>query len=112
MHHISLRQGLRWFSAKRRRTVSRDRSVCSVSWTIAPANNSRVQRARPSGRVEQAVATRSASSLPVSLRARRVEVLLIANAGVGSQQDLRTFKLTRGVHAAGQQRGELVAFGW
>src|SRR5207344_2573729 len=68
MHHISLRHGLRWFSAKRRRTVSRDRSVCSVSLTITPANNSRVQRARPSGGLEQAVATRSASSLPVSLR--------------------------------------------
>src|SRR2546429_8853285 len=31
MHHMSLRHGLRWFSAKRRRTVSRDRSSCSVS---------------------------------------------------------------------------------
>ena len=39
--------------------------------------------------------------------------VLIANAGVGSQQDLRPFELTRGVHAAGQQRSdsELVAFG-
>src|SRR5215471_7200352 len=68
-HHMSLRHGLRWFSARRRRTVSRDRSSCSVSLTIAPANNSRVQRARPSGGFEQAVATSSASSLPVSLRA-------------------------------------------
>src|SRR5262249_11580295 len=53
----------------RRRTGSRDRSSCSVSLTIAPANNSRVQRTRPSGGFEQAVATSSASSLPVSLRA-------------------------------------------
>src|SRR6266568_2402227 len=49
MHHMSLRHGLRWFSAKRRRTVSRDRSSCSVSVTIAPASSSSVQRARPSG---------------------------------------------------------------
>src|SRR3954467_7169543 len=69
MHHMSLRHGLRWFSAKRRRTVSRDSSSCSVSLTIAPANSSSVQRARPSGGFEQAVATSRASSLPVSLRA-------------------------------------------
>src|SRR5664279_5062509 len=68
MHHMSLRHGFSSFSAKRRRTVSRDRQSCPVSLTIAPASNSRVQRARPSGGVEQAVATRSASSFPVSLR--------------------------------------------
>src|SRR5260370_7996351 len=68
MHHMSLRHGLRSFSAKRRRTVSRDRPPCSVSLTISPASSSRVQRARPAGGLEQAVATRSASSLPVSLR--------------------------------------------
>jgi hypothetical protein len=66
---MSLRHGLRWFSAKRRRTVSRDSSSCLVSLTIAPANSSSVQRARPSGGFEQAVATSRASSLPVSLRA-------------------------------------------
>src|SRR5215469_12905726 len=53
MHHISLCQGLRWFSAKRRRTVSRDRLLCSVSLTIAPASSSSVQRARPSGGLVQ-----------------------------------------------------------
>src|SRR6266568_1273473 len=68
MHHMSLRHGLRWFSAKRRRTVLRDRSSCSVSVTIALASSSSVQRARPSGGLEQAVATSSASSLPESLR--------------------------------------------
>src|ERR1035437_7931306 len=68
MHHISLRHGLRSFSARRRRTVSRDMLSCSVSLTIAPANSSSVQRARPSGALEQAVATRRASSLPESLR--------------------------------------------
>ena len=47
MHHISLRQGLRPFSASRRRTVSPDRLSCSVSLTIASASSSSVQRARP-----------------------------------------------------------------
>src|ERR1700690_4085360 len=68
MHHMSLRQGLRSFSARRRRTVSCDRLLCSVSLTIAPASSSSVQRARPSGGLAQAVATSKASSLPVSLR--------------------------------------------
>lgn len=68
MHHIFLRHGLRWFSASRRRTVSRDRSSCAVSLTISSASRSTVQRARPAGGFEQAVATSSAYSLPVSLR--------------------------------------------
>src|SRR6266481_5581818 len=68
MHHMSLRQGLRSFSANRRRTVSCDRLLCSVSLTIAPASSSSVQRARPFGGFAQAVATSKASSLPVSLR--------------------------------------------
>ena len=68
MHHMSFCQGLRSFSARRRRTVSRDRLSCSVSLTISPASSSSVQRARPAGGLEQAVATSSASSLPVSLR--------------------------------------------
>src|SRR3954469_19379424 len=69
MHHISLRHGFNAFSARRRRTVSRDSSVCPVSLTISPASSSSVQRARPSGGPEQAVAISSASSLPDSLRA-------------------------------------------
>ncbi len=44
---MSFRHGFRSFSARRRRTVSRDRLSCSVSLTISPASNSRVQRARP-----------------------------------------------------------------
>ena len=68
MHHISLRQGLRPFSASRRRTVSPDRLSCRVSLTMASASSSSVQRARPSGGFAQAVATSKASSLPVSLR--------------------------------------------
>src|ERR1700758_3026588 len=68
MHHMFLRQGLRSFSARRRRTVSCDRLLCSVSLTIAPASSFSVQRARPFGGLAQAVATSKASSLPVSLR--------------------------------------------
>src|SRR3981189_2692245 len=68
MHHISLRHGLRPFSASRRAPVSCDSLSCSVSLPIAPAKSSSVQRARPSGGLTQAVATNSASSLPVSLR--------------------------------------------
>src|SRR5690348_4747961 len=68
IHHMSLRQGLRSFSARRRRTVSCDRLLCSVSLTIAPASSFSVQRARPFGGLAQAVDTSKASSLPVSLR--------------------------------------------
>ena len=67
MHHMSLRHGLRSFSARRRRTVSRDTLSCAVSLTISPASSSSVQRARPAGGFEQAVATSSASSLPDEL---------------------------------------------
>src|SRR5215213_8148459 len=68
-HHIFCRHGLSAFSAKRRRTVSRDRLACLVSRTISPARSSSVQRARPKGGFAQAVATSSASSGPESLRA-------------------------------------------
>src|ERR1700675_3143546 len=68
MHHLSLRHGLRSFSVSRRRTVSREMLSCSVSLTSSSANSSRVQRARPSGGLEQAVAISRASSLPESLR--------------------------------------------
>ena len=57
-----------WFG-RRLRTVSRERLGCSVSRTISLASSSKVQRARPSGGLAHAVATSSASSLPVSLRA-------------------------------------------
>ena len=49
MHHIFFCQGLRSFSARRRRTVSRDRLSCPVRLTISPASSSSVQRARPAG---------------------------------------------------------------
>src|SRR5271167_1413051 len=63
-----LAPGLEVVSANRRRTVSRDTLACSVRLTNSPANSSRVQRARPCGGLEQAVATSSASSLLESLR--------------------------------------------
>ena len=68
MHHISRRHGFRSSSAKRLRTVSRDSPSCAVSLTIAPARRSSVQRLRPCGGLEQAVATSNAVSLPDSLR--------------------------------------------
>src|SRR5450631_4089720 len=68
MHHIFRSQGLRSSSSRRRRTVSRDNSSCSVSSTIAPASRSSVHRLRPSGGLEQTVATSNAVSLPDSLR--------------------------------------------
>src|SRR4030088_1773225 len=68
MHHISLRHGLRSFSARRRRTVSRDTLSCAVSLTNSSASSSSVQRGRPAGGLEHAAATSRASSLPVSLR--------------------------------------------
>src|SRR5271169_1942393 len=68
MHHMSLRQGFKSFSAKRRRTVSRETLWCVVSRASSPAKSSKVQRERPAGGLEQAVATSKASSLPVSLR--------------------------------------------
>jgi phage-related protein len=82
MHHISLRHGFKSFSARSRRTVWRERLSCSVSSTSASANN--VQRARPCGGFEQAVATGRASSCPtacarlrhVALRSARLQDLL------------------------------------
>src|SRR5580704_4147986 len=140
MHHISLRQGLRPFSASRRRTVSPDRLSCSVSLTMASAKSSSVQRARPSGGFAQAVATSKASSLPVSLRSapgrgsslsarsrlpsaplgpvhggtahrHRARNLFVAAAGIGRQQYLGALQLTGGSFAFAQHRGQFTAFG-
>src|SRR5207249_10312293 len=119
MHHMSLRQGLRPFSARRRRTVSCDRLLCSVSLTIAPASSSSVQRARPSGGLAQAVATSKASCLPVSLRsapghgraahADAPRDLLVAGPGIGGQQCLSSLELAGRMLAAAEQRPEFGA---
>src|SRR5712691_8209117 len=97
-----------------------------------------LQRARPAGGLEQAVATSSASSLPESLRSaprlfaeRGFQVVFdeaalgpvhrrsadgnadgdvfIAGAGIGRQENLRPLELARGMLAAAQQSGEFVA---
>ena len=68
MHHILRCQGLTDCSPKRRRTVSRESSSCSVRCTISSAGSSSVQRARPAGGSEHATATSNVSSRPVSLR--------------------------------------------
>jgi hypothetical protein len=72
---MSLRLGLRSFSARRRRTISRDGS-CVVSLTGASASSSGVQRARPAGGLEQAVATSRASLPAGQLALRPIEVLV------------------------------------
>src|SRR5215831_7327421 len=139
MHHMSLRHGFRSFSAKRRRTVSRERLTCSVRLTIASANSSSVQRARPCGGLEQAVATSRASSLPESLRpapgrgcslsaASRLPstkrclvrytvepptatLVAISSSLARGQQNLRSLELARGMLASAHNRGEFGALG-
>jgi hypothetical protein len=51
--HVLARRGLRSFSARRRRTVPRDRLSSAVSLTSAFASNVSVQRAQPAGGLEQ-----------------------------------------------------------
>src|SRR4249919_1333644 len=139
MHHMSLRQGFKSFSAKRRRTVSRETLWCVVSRASSPAKSSKVQRERPAGGLEQAVATSKASSLPVSLRRapgrgsslsaaarlpstkRRLVrytvepptpmlLAISSSLAIRRQQNLRAFELARPTLAAAQQSGQLVAF--
>ena len=57
MHHTFFCDGFSWFSASRRRIVSDDSDACFVSRTIASASSASVQRARPAGGSEHAVAT-------------------------------------------------------
>src|SRR5215218_10274841 len=51
MHHMSLRQGLRWFSASRRRTVSCDRLSWSVSLTISASQQPQCPAGAPRRRL-------------------------------------------------------------
>jgi hypothetical protein len=55
---MRLRQGLRSFSARRRRTVLRDRLSWDVNLTISWARSSSLQRARPAGGLEGGLAWR------------------------------------------------------
>ena len=140
---MSLRQGLRSFSARRRRTVSRDRLLMlgQLDHLVGqqlqrPARAAR-RRARAGGRHQQRLllagelALRAGSRLlaqrrlqvafdetplgPVDRRAadrrRSAAIVLVADAGVGGQQDLRPLELARRVLAAAQQRGKFVALG-
>src|SRR5215472_12511563 len=141
MHHMSCCHGFSWFSFSRRRTVSRDSPACSVRFTISPASNSRVHRARPSGGLEQAVAISSASSLPVSFPGARARLFTqrqldvtfdeptlgpvdrslpdadaggnhrVAHAAVSGEQDLCPFQFPSGVLAATQHLAELISLG-
>src|SRR5450759_3250532 len=88
MHHISLRQGLRPFSASRRRTVSPDRLSCPVSLTMASASSSSVQRARPLGGFAQAVATSKASSPPKGRARWTLELLADAMVKLTGHESL------------------------
>ena len=56
MHHIFFSHGFSSFSASRRRIVSDEIEPCFVRRTISPASKSSVQRARPAGGAEHAVA--------------------------------------------------------
>src|SRR5262249_51504406 len=115
------------------RRQSRPQCAWAVRRTSSPAKSSSVQRARPAGGFEQAVATRSASSLPESLRrapgrgsslsaasrlpsAKRRLVrygraahadargnLLIAGAGIRRKQNLRALELARRLLATAQE---------
>ena len=71
MHHMSLRQ-LSLFSARRRRTVSRDRLSCVVTLTSASASSSSVQRRGP----------------PRSAGGRHQQSFLLAGACVRSDEAL------------------------
>jgi len=135
---MSRRHGLRSFSAKRRRTVSCDRLSCAVGLTIASASSFSVQRARPAGGLEQVVATsRALSARELALRAgcgsslsarsrlpstkRRlvrytVEPptpttggdLVVADARIRRQQDLRPLELPRRLLAFPQKRPKFI----
>jgi hypothetical protein len=84
IHDMSLRHGLRSFSAKRRRTAFREMLPYSVSWTSSPTNSSKVQRARPSGGLEQAVATKQGFFFPGELTLRSRAWLLGTAAKLSS----------------------------
>src|SRR6202158_1820585 len=135
MHHISLRQGLRPFSASRRRTVSPDRLSCPVSLTMASAKSSSVQRARPSGgraspspqqvfflagELAPRPRTRILAQRPFQIAFHEAPLgpvhggtahrhcarnLFIAAAGIGREQYLGALEFADGPFALAQHRG-------
>src|SRR3979490_2906667 len=91
MHHMSLRQGLRSFSARRRRTVSRERLSCAVSLTSVSASSSSVQAARPRAPPPLQVAFDKAPFGPVDGRPANPDArddIFVADARVSSKQYL------------------------
>src|ERR1700680_3175451 len=136
IHHISLRQGLRSFSAKRRRTVSRERLSCAVSLTnqgptgtaprwlgtgrrnqqgflFARELTARSRARRFAQRCLQ-VAEHEALLGPVDGRAADAHTgcnILVADPRVSGQQNLRPLELARRLLAAAQKRREFAAFG-
>src|SRR6202049_94052 len=127
MHHMSLRHGLRPFSASRRRTVSPDRLSCPVSLTMASAKRSSVQQGfflagklalRPGPRILTQrpfqIAFHEAPLGPIhggTAHGHRARNFVIAAAGVGGQQYLGSLKLAGSMLAPAQHHGEFVAFG-
>ena len=143
MHHMSFCQGLRWFSARRRRTVSRDEAVMlgqldhRASQQLQRPAGAAFGRARTGGGDQQGlfvagqlaigartrllvqggfeIAFHEAALGPVNGRAadaRRRGNLLVADPGVGGEQNLGSFELAGGMLAAAQQRGEFTALGF
>src|SRR3984893_9125033 len=124
MHHMSLRHGLRPFSASRRRTVSCDRLSCSGSLTMASASSSSgfllarelALRPRP-GVLAQRPFQIAFHEAPLgavhggAAHRHGAGNLLVAAAGVRRQQYLGALELAGGSLAFTQHRGELAAFG-
>src|ERR1700741_308995 len=142
MHHMSLRHGLSSFSVRRRRTVSREMSSCSVSLTSSSATKLQGPTGAAFGRVRTGrrdqqgllfarkltgragprlfaqrrlqIAEHEAALGPINRRSSHSDApcdLLVAGAGVCSQQNLRALELARRMLAAAQKRFEFVALG-
>src|SRR4051794_32419163 len=131
-HHIFSRQGLSSFSARRRRTVSREMPSCSVRRTISPASSSMVRpalgRAGAGGRDQQRfllggelasgararllmqglldVPVHEAALGAVDGRAADAEALgngLVRHPGIGREQDLGALELAGRMPATPEQ---------
>src|SRR5450755_936789 len=138
MHHISLRQGLRPFSASRRRTVSPDRLSCPVSLTMASAKSSGAPLGRVcasrchqqgfflAGELALRSRTRILAQRPFQIAFHKAPLgpvhggtahrhragnLFIAAAGICRQQYLGALEFAGGPFALAQHRGEFTAFG-
>src|ERR1700751_1948110 len=78
MHHMSFCQGLRWFSAKRRRTVSRER----LSWSVSLGGFEVIFNEAAHGPVNgRAAGSHSSGNI------------FVAESAVGREQNLGSFDL-------------------